>query len=608
MLLCGCEAPNFGPYLANNCGGSSFVIFMSLVDAIIRNTCDVSAVCDRVKPKSNPDPVYDYIVIGGGSGGSAVGGRLAEMKNRKTLLLEAGIDEPETYQVPAMILAYFNNPLTDWGYRTEDEPNACKSSGNSCLWLRGKVLGGCSVINGMMYTRGTPADFDVRWTNQGIKGWTYKDVLPFFKKSEGNQQINEYGGRYHGSRGPMVVSDHYYVPDIAKEILKGAAEVGFPVSKDLNGDQYTGFAIPQSNVNNGARESMAKAYLRPHRNDPNLHIMLNSTVTKILIDCHKKAYGVQFVYRNETYTVKARREIVLAAGTVNSPKILLQSGVGPKDALDAVGIDQIHDLPGVGHNLTNHVAFGMDYSVKALPDLLDTVTAETITEYLNSRTGPLSSPGLPVTSRLPSTATNSSDPDIQMFFQLTSHQCVKSGQSGLPADPKNPQAVKTLSISTVYLHTQSRGRVTLKSNNPLDPPHMVGNYLTVKNDEDRLIDGIRLVQKLVSSPTLKDKWGLVYKNKTFGNCAEQHTFDSEEYWRCAIRDSTGGENHQCSTLKMGSKEDKWSVVDEELRVIGIRNLMVADASAIPVVTSSNTNAPIVMVAERAADFIKRKRA
>ncbi|XP_050515277.1 glucose dehydrogenase [FAD, quinone] isoform X3 [Diabrotica virgifera virgifera] len=606
MAVCGCSDPGYyGPYLGNNCGAGSFIVFMSLVDAIIRNTCDISDVCGRVQAREEPDSTYDFIVIGGGSGGSAVTGRLAENKRSRVLLIEAGVDEPETYQVPALLLKYYNNPLLDWNYHTSDEPVACQAKNGSCTWLRAKILGGCSVINGMMFTTGTPPDFDKRWSGEDIKGWTWNDVLPFFRKFEHNLQPSEYDSHYHGYSGPVTVSNQYYLHDIAKAIVKGAAEAGFPISKDLNGKDYTGFANPQSFIKDGVRVSMAKAYLRPQRNNPNLHVMLNSTATRILFNKNKKAYAVEFVYNNQTFTVKAKKEIILAAGTMNSPKILLQSGVGPKDALDAVGIQQIHNLPGVGQNLSNHVAFSMNYWVNSTVDHR-IITWQTLQDYLNRRTGPLASSGLAVTSRVPSKYTTADDPDIQMFFSLSQTTCSPDGQVDEAADPADPQKPQHVSISAVNLHTKSRGRITLMSNDPLAPPHMVGNYLTVKEDEDRLIDGIRLVQKLVNSATLRDTWQFVYDNVTQGSCADNNTWDSDDYWRCAIRYNTGGENHQASTLRMGSTDDEWSVVDEELRVIGLHNLRVSDASAMPVVTSSNTNAPTVMIAERCANFIHQR--
>ncbi|XP_050515272.1 glucose dehydrogenase [FAD, quinone]-like [Diabrotica virgifera virgifera] len=606
MAECGCTDPGYyGPYLGNNCGAGSFIVFMSLVDAIIRNTCDISDVCGRVQPIEEPDFSYDFIVIGGGSGGSAVTGRLLEHKKSRVLLIEAGVDEPETYQVPGLILKYYNNPIVDWSYRTSDEPVACRATNGSCNCLRAKMLGGCSSINGMMFTRGTPPDFDKRWSGEGIKGWTWNDVLPFFRKFEHNLQPSEYDSHYHGYSGPVAVSDQYYVHDLSKSILKGAAEAGFPISKDINGKDYTGFANSQSYIKDGVRVSMAKAYLRPQRNNPHLHVMLNSTVTRILFDGHKKAYAVEFLYNNQTFTVKAKKEIILAAGTINSPKLLLQSGVGPKDALDAVGIKQIHNLPGVGQNLTNHVSFKVNYWINSTVDTR-IITWKSLEDYLNDRTGPLSTIGITVTCRLPSKYTTADDPDIQMFFSLSQNTCSPDGAVDEPVDPTNPQKPQHVAISVVNLHTKSRGRITLKSKDPLAPPHLVGNYLTVKEDEDRIIDGIRLAQRLVNSTTLKDTVQFVFDNVTQGTCADQYTWDSDDYWRCAIRYNTFAENHQSSTLRMGSTDDEWSVVDEELRVIGLHNLRVADASAMPVVTSSNTNAPIVMLAERCADFIHHR--
>lgn len=246
---CGCSVPYIGPSLAETCGGGAFVIFMSLLDTFIRNKCDLSEICQRVTPKMQPDEEYDFVVIGAGSGGSVVGGRLSEMTQWKVLVLEAGGDEPPGSQVPAMVTNFFDDPYMDWNYKTEPEPVACQGFPEKrCIWHRGKVLGGCSVINGMMYMRGQPKDYD-NWASAGNTGWSYKDVLPDFLKSEDNLEIGSLvDGKYHRSGGPMTVSRFNHQPELAEDILAAARELGYPVEDDLNGEKFTGFSIAQATV------------------------------------------------------------------------------------------------------------------------------------------------------------------------------------------------------------------------------------------------------------------------------------------------------------------------------------------------------------------------
>lgn len=248
-MECGCEVPYLGPSLEKTCGGGSFLLFMSILDTFIRNRCDLSEVCERVRPKARPDAEYDFVVIGAGSGGSVVAGRLSENPAWKVLLLEAGGDEPPGAGVPSMVINYHGHDEMDWNYQTEPEPNACLGyPDHRCHWPRGKVLGGCSVINGMMYMRGQPKDYD-NWASAGNTGWSYNEVLPYFLKSEDNQEIGKLvDAKYHGRGGPLTTKRFNHQPELAKDILLGAQELGYPVVRDLNGAEYTGFTVAQANV------------------------------------------------------------------------------------------------------------------------------------------------------------------------------------------------------------------------------------------------------------------------------------------------------------------------------------------------------------------------
>ncbi|ERL90960.1 hypothetical protein D910_08302 [Dendroctonus ponderosae] len=248
-MNCGCAESYIGPPLTDTCGGGAFVIFMGLLDSFLRKKCEISEICQRVAPRLSPDSEYDFVVIGGGSGGAAAAGKLAQVEGWKVLLIEAGGDEPPGSQVPAMVVNYFGNPDLDWNYQTEPEPVACQGFPEKrCTWPRGKVLGGCSVINGMMYTRGTPRDYE-KWVQADNPGWSYEDVLPIFKRFEDNQDIGSFvEAKYHGVNGPLTTSRFRHQPQLAFDVLRAAEEIGQNVTDDLNGEKYMGFSIAQSNT------------------------------------------------------------------------------------------------------------------------------------------------------------------------------------------------------------------------------------------------------------------------------------------------------------------------------------------------------------------------
>ncbi|XP_046964152.1 glucose dehydrogenase [FAD, quinone] [Vanessa cardui] len=601
VITCNCPMSQPGPTLAATCGGGAFMLFMGLLEVFLRSQCDLEDPCGRAQYRRHMDSVYDFIVVGGGSAGSVVASRLSEVPEWRVLLLEAGFDEPTGAQVPSMFLNFIGSSI-DWGYHTEPEPAACLSEKDrKCYWPRGKVLGGTSVMNGMMYIRGSRKDYD-DWAAAGNEGWSYEDVLPYFMKSEDNKQIEEMDKGYHATGGPLTVSQFPYHPPLSYSIIKAGEELGYQV-RDLNGESHTGFSIAQTTNRNGSRLSVARAFLRPAKNRPNLHIMLNATVTKILINqTTRQAYAVEV--RNSfggTEVIFANNEIILSGGAVASPQILQLSGIGDPEVLSRAGVRLVHKLPAVGRNLHNHVAHFLNFHVN--DNNTTPLNWATAMEYLLFRDGLMSGTGISEVTALINTKyanPEEDNPDVQLFFGGFLADCAKTGMVG----EKLGDGSRSVQMFPAVLHPKSRGRLEIASSDPFAYPKIYANYLTHPDDVKTLIEGIKFAIKLSETKTLK-KYGMKLDKTPVKGC-EKFKFGCDAYWECAVRMQTAPENHQAGSCKMGPRGDPTAVVDNLLQVQGIDRLRVADASVMPAVTSGNTNAPTVMIGERAADFIKKR--
>ncbi|XP_052738928.1 glucose dehydrogenase [FAD, quinone] [Bicyclus anynana] len=601
---CGCPIREIGPSMVGSCS-SQFIIFMSLLESFINGRCDLADPCNRVMDRQVPDDSYDFVVVGGGTGGAVVAARLSENPQWKVLLIEAGGDEPIASSVPSFVTSYWGQNETDWDYRTVPQEKACLDSGGVCSWPRGKMLGGCSVINGMMYMRGNPADYD-GWAVNGARGWSWFEVLPYFLKSEDNKEIgNGVSGQYHNVGGPLPVQRFRYAPRLAHDVVSAGIEMGYPPTSDLNGETGTGFTIAQTYNDGGSRYSTARAYLRPASKRENLHILLNAVGSRVIVDpVTKKVTGVEYIKNGEKKIVGVNKEAVLSGGTLNSPQILLLSGIGPKETLDKLNIPVVKELPGVGQNLHNHVGVNLEFTLTKEPDVPE-LSWESAMEYMLKRQGPLSATGMSqlsgkINSRL--AAGGGRHPDVQYFFNGYGSSCGDGslGDADAIVDENNK---RTITISAIALQPRSRGYLTLESTDPLQPPVMQPNYFLDEHELDVLVDASRIAYRLANTTILREKYGMQPTEGYGAECPGGGANPTDEFFRCLAQLHTAPENHQVGTCKMGAADDPMAVVDPQLRVYGINGLRVADASIMPTVVSGNTAAPVVMIAERAAEFV-----
>lgn len=588
-----CNYPS-SPSLNEVCNGGQYILFMTIIETYYRIHCELNVFKSKLIDQNKLFTHYDFIIVGAGSGGSVVASRLSEIPHWNILLIEAGNQEPLGVQIPSLFMNFLGTDI-DWKYKTEPEMHACLNSPEQrCKWPRGKVLGGTSTINGMMYNRGNHEDYD-QWEFLGNPGWGYDDVLPYFLKSEDNMQLSELNHKYHRSGGLLTVSRFPYYPPFSNVILNAAKELGYGVH-DINGANTTGFMISQMNNKNGARISTARAFLEPVLHRPNLHILLNTTVTKIIINpVTKSASGVIIKDKNnENVNIYTYKEVIVSGGAINSPQILLLSGIGPIKDLHKVNILPIIDLPGVGKNLHNHVTYLVKFFINETD--IPTLNWNNILTYLIHQNGIMSSTGLFSTTGKISTkyANPPNVPDLQFHFSGYLASCTNQNNNNLS---------RSINIFPVVLHPKSRGYITLASNNYLDHPKIFANYLsdTDHHDINVLIEGIKFAIKLSNTDALRAH-KMELDRKPIPAC-ENMIFGSDEYWECAVKFNTGPENHQVGSCKMGPSSDPMAVVDPELKVHGIKNLRIVDASIMPFITSGNINAVIIMIAEKASELI-----
>jgi choline dehydrogenase len=524
-------------------------------------------------PKKNE---YDYIIVGAGSAGCVLAARLTENSNANVLLLEAGgPDTAREIRIPAAFSKLFKTSV-DWNYSTEPEPYL---NNRKLYWPRGKVLGGSSSINAMIYIRGNASDYD-GWKNLGNDGWGFADVLPYFKKSENRERG---ANQFHGTGGPLNITDLELVNPLTRAFLAGANEVGLPENPDFNGPTQDGVGLYQVTQKKRQRHSAADAYLRPALHRPNLKVVSQAHATQVLME-NGRAVGIAFLRNGKSEEARATSEVILAGGTINSPQLLLLSGIGPADQLTRHGINAIYDLPGVGANLQDHPMVSVGYLCTQSISLDGAETLANLLRYLILKKGPLTSnvaeAGLFTRSR-----DGLRVPDIQLLFGPAYYR-----GHGLMRRKEN-----CFGFGPTLITPQSRGSVSLRSANPLDPPTIRANYLSTDSDLRTMIEGVRLARRIAHTRAFA-----LYRGEEIHPGANA-TSDQEiaEF----LRNEVETLYHPVGTCKMG--HDPLAVVDPRLRVRGLAGLRVVDASIMPVVPAGNTNAPTIMIAEKAADMIRQ---
>lgn len=594
--------------------GSSTSVFLHLVQTLLAAQCTLGNSMDyppdRSEEVAGSNIEFDFVIVGAGSAGSVLAHRLTEIEEWKVLLIEAGTDPSPVSDIPAIFTDLIDTP-EDYAYVVEPEKFACHGTKTGlCIWGKGKALGGSSSINAMLYCRGNEEDYN-EWHRMGNEGWSYEDVLPYFRKSQ-NCQDPRHDCTH---QGPLSIRyfNHTRFPGYDM-YLEGLRELNIPVLDVLNTDKYVGFGITQATAENGRRMSTAKAFLSPIKDRKNLYVMKLARADAVLMD-GTRAVGVRVTLKDgRSIDVKGSKEVILSAGTIGTAQLLMLSGIGPKQHLHEMGITSVADLP-VGKNLQDHITwFGItiNYKQPNVTPLSPTFLLDEAYQYLMHNQGLFASVMYDFHGFINVNDPHAKYPDIQFHHTFVNQWmgmllAPKLHKFYLHDDIVNELIAMLEDHSLIYvipslLKPKSTGEVQLRSKNPADPVRIYANYYSEQEDMETMLKCVDFLRKLVKTETLK-RYDAKIHNLNISDCRHFEP-DSDDYWKCNLRHTSLTLYHLTGTAKMGSKNDPTAVVDTRLRVHGVQGLRVIDASIMPKITSGNTNAPTIMIAEKGADFIK----